>query len=587
MAGKKANKPYTGPVRLIIFRDGDTIHTMLCKDNNGKLIEQKKFSDNEQYKKYRKAQKGKYDEFETLRIKNPWAKPWNLRYDLTEWKDDAFQVPNTASLLDCFTALCDENQHCPKAQAPLLLLGTFLSGYTSEVFSDIEEQSNGSSRVRAVVLNSPWTEGITDFLRNLTEAFSLNLFQCLKTDCHLHFTPNKKFSATNETKQIKPVANPYWTRTLRQLPFNGKTTKETIIGKVQIPVPYRNTSVLIEQWTGLQSRSVEDFLRQNPFCAAVVVRKPQAHIAVEGQLSLNGNELIWADDAFHSWDDLQNLMCAFVSAVLNDPNDLMWAIIDDVWCDSEHLIARYQAQKGVAHLTVTQRRIWRLLVASLLAFLEFLRSSAKRITSEEYSLLREEWLWRLLPGCIAGSSTDRPPLKQRPVIVEQDYLEIFHALVEHIQKADGGSHILHVARDERLFELQDPENPDIEVFGYYADVYLRSAGQSFYCLVLRKQTLLNLMRTFMPEVVSVSVDAGRVLRYALKTDWAKQSVLMQADGYFKMHMPVDLTDKRTTYAVAIKMNPAKRNEVKDIVKILDITANPDGSKTTKVIHQPV
>ena len=101
------------------------------------------------------------------------------------------------------------------------------------------------------------------------------------------------------------------------------------------------------------------------------------------------------------------------------------------------------------------------------------------------------------------------------------------------------------------------------------------------------QTLLNLMRTFMPEVVSVSVDAGRVLRYALKTDWAKQSVLMQADGYFKMHMPVDLTDKRTTYAVAIKMNPAKRNEVKDIVKILDITANPDGSKTTKVIHQPV
>ena len=337
----------------------------------------------------------------------------------------------------------------------------------------------------------------------------------------------------------------------------------------------------------MQTRSVEDFLRQNPFCAAVVVRKPQAHIAVEGQLPLNSKELIWADETFHSWDDLRNLICAFVSAVLNDPNNLLWTIIDEVWSESEHLIARYQLQKGVSRLAVTQRRTWRMLIASLLAFLEFLRSSAQRITSEEYSLLREDWLWRLLPGCIAGSSTDRPPLKQRPVIVEQDYLEIFHALVEHIQKADGGSHILHVARDERLFELQDPENPDIEVFGYYADVYLRSAGQSFYCLVFRKQTLLNLMRTFMPEVVSVSVDAGRVLRYALKTGWAKENVLMQADGYFKMHMPVDLTDKRTTYAVAIKMNPAKRNEVKDIVKILDITANPDGSKTTKVIHQPV
>lgn len=587
MAGKKTNKPYSGPVRLVTLEAGDTIQVILCKEGNGKLIEQKKFSDSEQYKKYRKAQKDKYDDLETLRIKNPWAKPWNLRYDLTEWKDDAFQVSNTASLLDCFTALCDDNQHCPKAQAPLLLLGTFLSGYTSEMFSDIEEQSNGSSRVRAVVLNSPWTEGITDFLRNLSEAFSLNLFKRLKKDYHLHFKPQGRFSASNGTKQIDPVANPYWTRTLFHLPFDDKITEETIIGKVQIPVPYRNTAVLIEQWTGLQTRSVEDFLRKSPFCAAVVVRKPQTHIAVEGQLLLNSKELIWADETFHSWDDLRNLICAFVSAVLNDPNDLLWTIIDEVWSESEHLIARYQLQKGVSRLAVTQRRTWRMLIASLLAFLEFLRSSAQRITSEEYSLLREDWLWRLLPGCIAGSSTNRPPLEQRPVIVEQDYLEIFHALVEHIQKADGGSHILHVARDERLFELQDPENPDIEVFGYYADVYLRSAGQSFYCLVFRKQTLLNLMRTFMPEVVSVSVDAGRVLRYALKTDWAKENVLMQADGYFKMHMPVDLTDKRTTYAVAIKMNPAKRNEIRDVVKILDITTNADGSKTTKVIHQPV
>lgn len=363
MAGKKTNKPYSGPVRLVTLEAGDTIQVILCKEGNGKLIEQKKFSDSKQYKKYCKAQKDKYDEVETLRIKDPGASAWYQRYDLTEWKEDAFQVPNTASLLDCFTALCDDSQHCPKAQAPLLLLGTFLSGYTSEVFSDIEYKRSGSSKVKAVVLNSPWREGITDFLHNLTEAFSLNLYQRMKTDCHLHFKPAKRFSASNEIKQIKPVANPYWTRTLHQLPFNGKTTEETIIGKVQIPISYQNAAVLIEQWTGLQSRSVEDFLRQNPFCAAVVVRKTQTHIAAEGQLPLNSKELIWADESFHSWKDLKYLLHAFIRAVFNAPDNLMEEISGDVWSESEILIARYRAQKGVARLTVTQRRTWRILLS--------------------------------------------------------------------------------------------------------------------------------------------------------------------------------------------------------------------------------
>lgn len=83
------------------------------------------------------------------------------------------------------------------------------------------------------------------------------------------------------------------------------------------------------------------------------------------------------------------------------------------------------------------------------------------------------------------------------------------------------------------------------------------------------------------------MDANRVLRYVLKTDWAKKNILMQADGNFKMRMPVDLTDKRTTYAVSIKLDPARRNEVKDVVEILDITTNPDGSQVEKVIHCPV
>ena len=169
-------------------------------------------------------------------------------------------------------------------------------------------------------------------------------------------------------------------------------------------------------------------------------------------------------------------------------------------------------------------------------------------------------------------------------MVEQDFLEVFLTLVDRIWNADGGIHILRIPKDERLFELTDPDNPGIEIYGYYADIYLRSAGRSFYCLVFRKQTLLHLMRSFMAEVVSVPLDASRVLRYALKSKWAQDNVLRQADGYFKLHMPVDLQDKTVTYAVAIKIDRERRNELKDVVGVWEGSMNPDGTQSWKLSH---
>lgn len=117
-------------------------------------------------------------------------------------------------------------------------------------------------------------------------------------------------------------------------------------------------------------------------------------------------------------------------------------------------------------------------------------------------MLQENWMWRLLPGCIPRSTQNRPPLKKRPVIVEQDYLKVFLQILDLIRSKDNGIHILHVGKFDLLFELYNPESSDIEIFGCYADIPLRSAGQSFHCLVFRKKTLQNLMRSFMKNVVS-------------------------------------------------------------------------------------
>ena len=590
MATKNGKTPYTGPKRLIVLENSDRIITILCRERSGKFIEHKSFSDCTDYKKYKQRLSESSESVKTLKIENPWADKWRKRYDLAKWKEDTDLVSNVPKLLSRFESLCDDDHHCPRAQAPLLLLGAFLSGYASEAFHDIDVILNGTSKARAVILTTPWTEGVSDFLREVTNCLSCNLFKHMKHETHLQWKPRKIISKAEDEDSLEALAYPQWEKAISEQEwlFSGAaSTKKLVTGDCGIPLAYRNAAVLLEQWTGLPVKKTEEFLRHNPFCAAVVLRSSRAKIEVEGQLPLNPKELIWLDETFNGWQNMKYLMHGFLAAVFSEPTDKTFEILARCWVDAEMLISRYQAQKGISRLTAVQRRTWRMLVASLLAFLDYLKFSAHKLTKEEHAALREDWLWRLLPGCIAGETVNRPALAKRPVVLEQDYLEVFLTLIDRIRSADGGIHILRVPKDERLFELNDPNNPDIEIYGYYADIYLRSAGRSSYCLVFRKQTLLNLMRSFMPEVVSVPLDAGRVLRYALKTKWAQDNVLRQADGYFKLHMPVDLQDKTVTYAVAIKLDQEKRNQAKDVIGVWEGSTNPDGTHSWRLSHTTV
>ena len=179
MATKNGKTPYTGPKRLIVLENSDRIITILCRERSGKFIEHKSFSDCTDYKKYKQRLSESSESVKTLKIENPWADKWRKRYDLAKWKDDPDLVLNVPKLLSRFKSLCDDDQHCPRAQAPLLLLGTFLSGYLAECFRYIEElQGNPRSKVRAVihsvqrlfcgrrVLRSRWRDSFRSIRRN-------------------------------------------------------------------------------------------------------------------------------------------------------------------------------------------------------------------------------------------------------------------------------------------------------------------------------------------------------------------------------------------------------------------------------------
>lgn len=150
MATKDGKKPYSGPKRLIIVEDGDLIDTILCREDSGKLIECRRFTDHTELKKYRRRLKAGSENVETLKLIDPWFGAWDMRYNLVEWENDPNLVWHVPELLSRFVALCDDDHHCPKAQAPLLLLGAFLSAYTSEPFCDIDRMRNEAKNVIGV-----------------------------------------------------------------------------------------------------------------------------------------------------------------------------------------------------------------------------------------------------------------------------------------------------------------------------------------------------------------------------------------------------------------------------------------------------
>ena len=293
MATKDGKKPYSGPKRLIIVEDGDLIDTILCREDSGKLIECRRFTDHTELKKYRRRLKAGSENVETLKLIDPWFGAWDMRYNLVEWENDPNLVWHVPELLSRFKSLCDDDQHCPRAQAPLLLLGTFLSGYLAECFRYIEElQGNPRSKVRAVILNVTWTEGVTDFLREVTNCLSCNLFSYMRRETHLKWKPRKIISKAEDEDSLEALAYPQWEKEIseqEQLFDGAASTKKLVTGDCGIPLAYRNASVLLEQWTGLPVKKTEEFLRSNPFCAAVVLRSSRAKIEVEGQLPIRRN----------------------------------------------------------------------------------------------------------------------------------------------------------------------------------------------------------------------------------------------------------------------------------------------------------
>ena len=210
MAAKNAQEPYSGPKRLIVLEDNDRITTILCRERSGKFIEQKSFSDRSGYKKYRQQLTASSEIVEKLKIEDPWSEEWSDRYNFSAWKNDSDLVSNVPKLLRQFASLCDDDQHCPRAQAPLLLLGAFLSGYTSEAFHDIDVILNGTSKARAVILTTPWTEGVSDFLREVTNCLSCNLFKHMKHETHLQWKPRKIISKAEDEDSLEALAYPQW-----------------------------------------------------------------------------------------------------------------------------------------------------------------------------------------------------------------------------------------------------------------------------------------------------------------------------------------------------------------------------------------
>lgn len=347
---------------LIVFELDSSIKTVLCKEKNGHALETKYFKERKQYKQYcKKLETNLKEDIKQMKIGPLWKKGWQKRYDLSEWKDAPSSLNDVHQILQQYTERCDDHSHV--AQAPLFLLGTFLSGYTSEIFHDFDFRKNENNKARAIILDVPWTEGIEEPLEQAAKNLSFCLFDYLYRPPALSWRPRKIFSVEDGIRKMTDLdyAQPCWERRYtddeyalqsdRFIPYHA----EVVIGETKVNPEYRNAAVLIRQHTGLSILSVEKFLEYCPFCASVVLRKPKSTITVSEMLSINARKLVWFDEKFNDWTDMGKLLRDFLFYIFNDSKRSV-PTLQDQWNQAENLIARYQEQKGVKRLTVIQRR---------------------------------------------------------------------------------------------------------------------------------------------------------------------------------------------------------------------------------------
>ena len=501
-----------------------------------------------------------------IKLRPPYDFSVFKRYDLSSW-DDASRINHSVKNTLCrFLTILSPNSSVEAS--PLLLLGTLLSGYTSEIFE--KKISNKELPIRALTLDVAWRSGVTNLFQKAISALAPKLYPYSLEDCveNIHFRMPQDFIPKSDTNSPDELAffSPQWPCPKDELGQSSFTAlAEPVIGDDKYSLEYRNIAVLIQAAHGFKLIEVEDFLANNPFCAAIVIRRPRQKLCVECKLETSEKEFSHFDLLHPIWDVMESMVKHFLSAIFDKKGkSLPWKVF---WQRAKRHVVHYQIANR--EFSTAQSHSYCILGATLLAFLKHFEDF-QMLTSDACEELYSTWMNILLPGSADVDSQYETAQHLSPVIQDSGtnhFFESDQAFINFLKKvylSDNGIHILKMEKGStnQWYETSTPDGQH-KIYGYVTLITPSNKGCPCRCVVFRKKDLLPLLENFLVETNYVIQNPARLLREVKKTEWGKQNILSQKNGIYKKRMPQNDRDSATVDAVAIKCDGLPFMQPKD------------------------
>lgn len=523
------------------------------KARNGNIIFKEETETKTETKKFLKALRQNLgQDIDPITLLLPCEHKILKRYDLSRWTQPLSILRSPYQALYRFSTILSQTG---QVESPsLLLLGTLLSGYTSEFFNQCVHA--GKLPIRALTLDAPWEDGVTALYQKAISVLAPNLYphsKRLSTE-YIHYRMPQDFIPTTDSESPNELASffPQWTDADEEIyKIRGKQA-DPIIGDSEYHLTYQNITVLIQAVHGFKIPQVENFLIANPFCAAIVVHRPRQKLHIECKIDMPKGAFIHFDLCHPVWNDMEQIIKFFLGQIYSKKqNPFPW---EKIWKDA----GRCVLLRGSLHhnLSTAQAHANCILVASLLAFLHALKNS-KLLTESEYEKIRSLWIDVFLPVktdtnrevSTHSQSLSRQHAVAHPRISSVEYLSIFMSILQRIYEADSGTHILDLCNTHKLWYPR--YMPDgTEIYGYLTLIHSALKNHTFLCLLFRKAALIPLIQNFIDEM-GYHITAKQLLLEVKNLDWAKTNLLSQNNGIYKKRMPENAQDKSTIDAVAI------------------------------------
>lgn len=478
------------------------------------------------------------------------------RYDLSDWEECSTAGTIYSTLCRFPAILHEKGLTAPPA---VILLGTLLSGYTSEFLS--KKVKDNELPIRALVLDVPWETGITNLFQKAIASLAPNLYLHAQkaSSEYIHYQMPQDFAPESESESPEDMASfsPQWPfpheNNLASLLFS----QEPIVGDSEYSLTYQNIGVLIQAAHGFKLQKVEAFLMDNPFCAAIVIRRPRQRLCMECTLMASAQDYAYFNLSNLVWSSMESLVKYFLSQIFSSKSkSFPW---QGIWRRAQEYVNRYRILNR--KFTTAQAHTYCILCASLLAFLECLQRSGF-LTKEEHAEVSAAWMNTLMPDSVyedADASTRGYKSKLQytsntPQTQVLDYVQIFKDILKEICLADSGMHILDMTQTRSSKQWYITETPDSthEIYGYKTMIQVPKEDDHRLCLLFRKTTLGNLIQSSIENTYHESIKANRLLREVRQSEWGRSNILSQSNGIYKRRMPVDDLDNSVVDAVAVK-----------------------------------